>query len=100
METAHHQCQLTGFRFVSLQDLSYEPDLYGMFPTDLLRRLKAIPFKVQEDTLTVALVNPYQSSVVKDLREAALRLKAGGVGYYPDRHFVHLDVGPVRHWSA
>lgn len=67
----HHQCQLTGFRFVSLQDLSYEPDLYGMFPTDLLRRLKAIPFKVQEDTLTVALVNPYQSSVVKDLREAA-----------------------------
>lgn len=34
------------------------------------------------------------------LHEAALEARAGGVGYYPDRHFVHLDVGPVRHWSA
>ena len=34
------------------------------------------------------------------LKQAALKARAGGVGYYPDRHFVHLDVGPVRHWSA
>jgi Tfp pilus assembly pilus retraction ATPase PilT len=67
----HHQCQLTGFRFVSLQDLVYEPDLYGMFPSRLVRRLKAVPFKVEEDTLTVALVNPYRASIVKELREAA-----------------------------
>lgn len=34
------------------------------------------------------------------LHQAALEARAGGVGYYPARHFVHLDVGPVRHWSA
>lgn len=35
---------------------------------------------------------------VKYLHRAAVRLKAGGVGYYPRSNFVHLDVGPVRHW--
>jgi uncharacterized protein YcbK (DUF882 family) len=33
------------------------------------------------------------------LRNAALALKAGGVGYYPISQFVHVDVGPVRTWQ-
>ncbi len=33
------------------------------------------------------------------LRNAALSLGAGGVGYYPTSHFVHVDVGPVREWQ-
>ena len=33
------------------------------------------------------------------LRDVALSLKAGGVGYYPVSQFVHVDVGPVRTWS-
>lgn len=32
------------------------------------------------------------------LRRVAMDLKAGGVGYYPRDGFVHIDVGPVRHW--
>jgi uncharacterized protein YcbK (DUF882 family) len=32
------------------------------------------------------------------LRNAALSLRAGGVGYYPVSQFVHVDVGPVREW--
>ena len=32
------------------------------------------------------------------LRDAALSLRAGGVGYYPVSQFVHVDVGPVREW--
>jgi uncharacterized protein YcbK (DUF882 family) len=35
---------------------------------------------------------------LEDLRSAALRLGAGGVGYYPASGFVHLDTGPVRTW--
>jgi len=34
------------------------------------------------------------------LRNIAVEARKGGVGYYPDRHFVHLDVGPVRHWTT
>jgi len=33
-----------------------------------------------------------------DLRDAALSLKAGGVGFYPREQFVHIDTGRVRHW--
>lgn len=32
------------------------------------------------------------------LRDAALALRAGGVGYYPRERFVHLDTGTVRRW--
>ena len=32
------------------------------------------------------------------VREAALALRLGGVGYYPTSDFVHVDVGRVRYW--
>jgi uncharacterized protein YcbK (DUF882 family) len=32
------------------------------------------------------------------LRETALRMERGGVGYYPKSDFVHMDMGPVRQW--
>jgi uncharacterized protein YcbK (DUF882 family) len=35
----------------------------------------------------------------RTLRNAALALHAGGVGFYPVSQFVHVDVGPVRTWS-
>ena len=33
-----------------------------------------------------------------DLRDAALALHRGGVGYYASSEFVHVDVGRVRRW--
>ena len=33
-----------------------------------------------------------------DLRDAAISLAAGGVGFYPRGDFVHLDTGRVRYW--
>jgi uncharacterized protein YcbK (DUF882 family) len=32
------------------------------------------------------------------VRDAALSLHRGGVGYYGQSDFVHVDVGPVRRW--
>jgi len=36
---------------------------------------------------------------VVQLRNAALSLGAGGVGYYPKSQFIHVDTGPVREWT-
>jgi uncharacterized protein YcbK (DUF882 family) len=38
------------------------------------------------------------SAETASLRDAALALKAGGVGYYPKSNFVHVDTGNVRAW--
>jgi len=35
---------------------------------------------------------------LKQLRKAALSLKAGGVGYYPKSNFIHVDTGRPRFW--
>lgn len=32
------------------------------------------------------------------IRKAALKMRAGGVGYYPRSNFVHIDTGPTRAW--
>lgn len=32
------------------------------------------------------------------VRKAAMSLRGGGVGYYPDSQFVHLDTGRLRSW--
>jgi uncharacterized protein YcbK (DUF882 family) len=35
---------------------------------------------------------------LSSLRKVAVNLKGGGVGYYPKRNFVHIDVGRIRFW--
>jgi uncharacterized protein YcbK (DUF882 family) len=40
------------------------------------------------------------SAATTDLRNAALALGRGGVGFYPDSNFVHLDTGDVRSWQG
>lgn len=32
------------------------------------------------------------------VRRHAMALEVGGVGYYPDSGFVHIDTGPIRYW--
>ena len=32
------------------------------------------------------------------LRDAAIGMRRGGVGYYRDLDFIHVDTGPVRRW--
>ncbi|MGH6961082.1 MAG: DUF882 domain-containing protein [Dongiaceae bacterium] len=35
---------------------------------------------------------------LRQVRDAALAMRAGGVGFYPKPDFVHVDVGRVRAW--
>lgn len=34
------------------------------------------------------------------LHTTAMSLKRGGVGFYPDSDFIHVDVGAVRYWQG
>lgn len=35
---------------------------------------------------------------LSNVRKAAMKMRIGGVGYYPSSNFVHIDTGPVRAW--
>jgi uncharacterized protein YcbK (DUF882 family) len=35
---------------------------------------------------------------LEEVRDTAMRLGGGGVGFYPESRFVHMDTGPVRAW--
>lgn len=37
---------------------------------------------------------------LKHLRQAAIQLRLGGVGYYPTSNFLHIDTGRVRNWIS
>ena len=39
-----------------------------------------------------------QDVALADLRQTAIGMKAGGVGYYAKSDFVHVDTGRVRQW--
>ncbi len=36
----------------------------------------------------------------KEIHELATQIHVGGIGYYPESGFVHIDVGPVRNWRG
>jgi uncharacterized protein YcbK (DUF882 family) len=37
---------------------------------------------------------------LRNMRKAALALGQGGVGYYPNKGFIHVDTGDVRQWNG
>ena len=39
------------------------------------------------------------STRLEDAMGAARAMKGGGVGWYPNSGFVHIDTGPVRNWT-
>jgi uncharacterized protein YcbK (DUF882 family) len=55
--------------------------------------------KNSQHTLAKAIDIRIPGVATRKIRDAALSLQAGGVGYYPISQFVHVDVGPVRTWT-
>jgi uncharacterized protein YcbK (DUF882 family) len=52
-------------------------------------------FHIQGKAIDISLEN----RAARDIRNAALDLGRGGVGFYRRRGFVHVDTGPVRKWG-
>jgi len=59
----------------------------GVAPQSLHLQARAIDFHLPDRRLDF-------------VNRLALDLNAGGVGYYPDSHFLHVDNGRVRHWRG
>ena len=63
--------------------------------------LRAVTSGVAEKSLHIhgrAIDVRSTALATSDLRAAALEVARGGVGYYPESNFVHLDTGAFRSW--
>ena len=66
----------------------------------MLRRRSSAVAEYSQHMLGKAMDMHYTDVPMSKVREIAIRLQRGGVGYYPTSGspFVHLDVGSVRAW--
>lgn len=65
---------------------------------EYLRKTKKGVAKDSYHTVGKAIDIRIKGIELKDLRNIALSLRFGGVGYYPRSNFVHIDIGPFRYW--
>jgi uncharacterized protein YcbK (DUF882 family) len=84
LETESDFHVISGYRSPKSNEMLHERSA-GVASTSLHMRGMAIDVRLSDRPLP-------------RLREAALRLAAGGVGYYPKSNFVHIDTGRVRRW--
>ncbi len=64
----------------------------------MLRRRSRAVAEHSQHMLGKAMDTTMPEMSMEKLREIGMRMQRGGVGYYPNENFVHLDVGSVRHW--
>lgn len=65
---------------------------------DMLRRRGRGAAKNSLHTYGMAVDFRLPGVKLSAVRRHAMSLEAGGVGYYPKSHFVHIDTGPIRYW--
>ncbi|EKT58441.1 YcbK family protein [Providencia sneebia] len=65
---------------------------------DTLRRTSSGVAKKSYHTRGQAMDFHIEGLQLSHVRKAAMKMKAGGVGYYPKSNFIHIDTGPVRTW--
>lgn len=64
----------------------------------MLRRRSRAVAEHSQHILGKAMDTTMPGMSMERVRESAARLEMGGVGYYGDTNFVHIDVGGVRMW--
>lgn len=64
----------------------------------MLRRRSRAVAEHSQHMLGKAMDTEMPGMSMEKIREVAMRLQMGGVGFYGDASFVHIDVGNVRYW--
>ena len=84
------QNRATGFQFVRVGDYPFDPELYGMFPEDMLVRYEAIPLQTDGHSLTIAMTRPFDQTALDTFRALAPGVKIQPVACAVDDYQSYL----------
>jgi uncharacterized protein YcbK (DUF882 family) len=76
---------ISGYRSLETNRVLHKKDKKGVSQRSLHMKGKALDFRLP-------------GTDTKRLRDTALAMKRGGVGYYPASDFIQIDTGRVRFW--
>jgi len=65
---------------------------------EMLRKTSSGVAQKSYHTLGMAVDLRLPGTKLEDLRDMAIHLQGGGVGFYPKSDFIHIDTGRVRRW--
>jgi chromosomal replication initiator protein len=60
-----------GYHYINLDQLELDPDLLRQIPSELAHRLKVIPLRKAQDTLAVAMNDPFDKQVLAELERVS-----------------------------
>ncbi len=83
-------------KILQLKEIEFDPTLYNLFPPGLLRRHEAIPIRLEEQRLEIAMTRPTDLVAVTALRDAlpGLRLSPVACGHQDYLDFLEDVVEP------
>ncbi|MCA9792949.1 MAG: Flp pilus assembly complex ATPase component TadA [Candidatus Eremiobacteraeota bacterium] len=93
----YQQIELTGVRFVTLQEQPFDAEVYGILPHNLLKRYQAVPLRIEGQSLVLAMTRPNDITAVGSLRDAlpGMRLTPMACGYEDYQEYLARVIEPA-----
>lgn len=91
--------KVTGKRAPLLVNSGYRSPKTQEYLASLGHKVAKESFHMKGKAIDIALDTKTRVSL-NSLKDLSLNLKLGGIGYYPNDQFIHLDTGNFRYWNG
>lgn len=91
--------KLTGVKAPLLVNSGYRSPKTNKYLKSIGRHVADKSFHMEGKAIDISL-DPRTRVSLSSVKKKSLNLKLGGVGYYPNNGFIHLDTGDFRYWKG
>lgn len=91
--------KVTGKKVPLLLQSGYRSPKTNEYLASLGHKVAKESFHMKGKAIDIAIDKRTRISL-NSLKDVSLNLKLGGIGYYPENEFIHLDTGDFRYWNG